>query len=66
MWLLNESILSRTTPRYLSDCMSSRCVKAVVGGSVIKISAAALCISGQTFEMFSTVTCLGILQNTSQ
>ena len=24
--LLNESLLSRTTPRYLSDCMSSRCV----------------------------------------
>ena len=48
VWLLNESLLSRTTPRYLSDCMSSRCVKAVVGGSVIKISAAALCISGGT------------------
>ena len=48
MCLLNESLLSRTTPRYLSDCMASRCVKAAVGGSVIKISAAALCISGGT------------------
>ena len=46
MSLLNESLLSRTTPRYMSDCMSSRCVKAAVGGSVIKISAAALCVSG--------------------
>ena len=43
--LLNESLLSRTTPRYLSDCMSSRCMTAAAGGSVIKISAAALCIS---------------------
>ena len=34
MCLLNESLLSRTIPRYLSDCMSSGCVKAVVGGSV--------------------------------
>ena len=46
--LLNESLLSRTTQRCLSDCMSSRCVKAAVGGSVIKISAAALFISGGT------------------
>ena len=41
-------VLSRTTPRYLSDCMSSRCVKAIVSGSVIKMSAAALGISGGT------------------
>ena len=46
--LLNESLLSRTTPMYLSDYISSRSVKAAVGGSVIKISAAALCISGGT------------------
>ena len=46
--LLYESLLSRTTPRYLSDCTSSRCVKAGVGGSVINISATALCISGGT------------------
>ena len=48
VWLLNESLLSRTTPMYLSHCMSSRCVKAAVGGSVINISAAALYISGGT------------------
>ena len=29
--LLNESLVSRTTPRYLSDCISSRCVKAAFG-----------------------------------
>ena len=46
--LLNESLLSRITPIYLPDCMSSRCVKDAVGGSVIKISAAVLCISGGT------------------
>ena len=48
MCVLNESLLSRTTPRCLSDCMYSRCVKAAVGGSVIEIYAAALCISGGT------------------
>ena len=45
--LLNDSLLSRTTPRYLSDCMSSRCVSCR-WWSVIRIPAAALCISGGT------------------
>ena len=50
MCLLNESLLSRTTPRYLSDCMSSWCVKAAVGGSIIKMSAAdsILCSTGDS------------------
>ena len=32
--LFNESLLSRTTPRYLSDCMSSRCVKLPLVGQL--------------------------------
>ena len=41
-------MLSRMTPRYLSDWVCSIAVKLVVSGSDVKISVADVCISGGT------------------